>query len=165
MNLPSAVPHRDPEAVLRFIESFASVLGEGGFPPMPARVFAALLATNSGRLTAADLADLLRVSPAAVSGAIRYLLPLNLLSRERDPGSRRGVYRVHDDVWHAAILRREQVMRRWEIRLREGIDVLGAASPAGVRLAETLAFFEFVQEEMPPMLERWRSRRAARPAG
>ena len=35
----------------RFIERFASVLVESGVPRMPARVFAALLADDSGRLT------------------------------------------------------------------------------------------------------------------
>jgi DNA-binding transcriptional regulator GbsR (MarR family) len=55
----------------RFIERFASVMEESGIPRMPARVFAALLATDSGRLTSSELAELLQVSPAAVSGAVR----------------------------------------------------------------------------------------------
>ena len=49
---------------------------------MPARVFAALLASDSGRLTSAELSALLKVSPAAVSGAVRYLAQVNLVSRE-----------------------------------------------------------------------------------
>ena len=56
---------------------------------MPARVFAALLATDSGRLTAAELAELLQISPAAVSGAVRYLTQVGMVHREREPGSRR----------------------------------------------------------------------------
>jgi hypothetical protein len=40
------------------------------------------------------------------------------------------------------------------------VDILGPNTPAGARLAETLAFFEFLQEEMPEVLNRWRSRRA-----
>jgi hypothetical protein len=55
------------DAVARFVERFASVLEESGMPRMPSRVFAALLATDSGRATAAELADGLRVSAAAVS--------------------------------------------------------------------------------------------------
>ena len=68
------------------MERFASVLTESGFPRMPARVFAALLATDSGRLTAAELAALLHVSPAAISGAVSYLVQVNLASREAEPG-------------------------------------------------------------------------------
>jgi hypothetical protein len=57
----------DREAVLRYIERFASLLISLGVPPMPARVFAALLITDSGRLTAAELAGILLVSRAAIS--------------------------------------------------------------------------------------------------
>jgi predicted transcriptional regulator len=147
---------RDQHAVLGFIEGFAVALTEAGFPRMPARVFAGLLATDSGRLTAADLADLLQVSPAAISGAVRYLAQVNLASREREPRSRRDYYRVHDDVWYEAIARRDQVLARWERSLREGIEVLGRDTAAGARMVETLAFFEFLQKELPPLLKRWR---------
>lgn len=151
---------RDQQAVLRFIERFAVVLADAGMARMPARVFAALLATDSGQLTAAELAELLRVSPAAISGAVRYLLQLNLAAREREPGSRRDHYRVLDDVWYEAALRRDQMIARWENTAREGIEALGAGTPAGARIAETLAYFEFVQEEMPAILKRWRERKA-----
>jgi DNA-binding transcriptional regulator GbsR (MarR family) len=147
---------RDQHSVLTFIERFAVALTDAGFPRMPARVFAALLATDSGRLTAAELAALLQVSPAAVSGAVRYLAQVNLASRERAPGSRRDYYRVHDDVWYEAIARRDQVLARWEHSLREGIEVLGRETAAGSRMAETLAFFEFLQKELPELLKRWR---------
>jgi len=151
---------RDEEAVGTFIERFASVLTDAGFARMPARIFTALLATDSGRLTAAELAEVLQVSPAAVSGAVRYLVQLNLVSREREPGTRRDRYRVHDDVWYEAAVRRDQMLIRWESSLREGVAALGAESPAGARMAESLAFFEFMREELPSLLTRWHTRRA-----
>ena len=155
-----AGPARDSEAVLRFIERFAAALTDAGMPRMPARVFVALLATDEGRLTAAQLAELLRVSAGAISGAVRYLVQVGLISREREPGSRRDHYRVHDDAWYEALLRREQLIARWESSAREGIAALGATTPAGRRLRETLAFYEFIHEEMPALLARWRERRA-----
>jgi predicted transcriptional regulator len=158
-NLANDIEDRDPEAVSRFVERFAAVLSDAGVPRMPARVFAALLATDSGRLTAAELAGQLRASPAAISGAVRYLIPLNLVSREREPGSRRDHYRVHDDVWYESVANRERVMALWESRLREGVAALGPGTPAGRRLGETLAFIEFIQAELPAVLERWRARR------
>jgi DNA-binding transcriptional regulator GbsR (MarR family) len=153
-------PQRDYKAVLRFIERFAAVLVDAGFPPMPARAFVALLATDSGSLTAAEMAELLHVSPAAISGAVRYLIHVNLASREREPGSRRDRYWVHDDVWYEAVAQREQVLDRWEGSLREGIETLGGDTPAGARMAETLSFFEFMRKELPVMLERWREHKA-----
>ncbi|HUA35069.1 MAG TPA: MarR family transcriptional regulator [Candidatus Binataceae bacterium] len=127
---------------------------------MPARIFTALLATDSGRLTAAELAARLRVSPAAISGAVRYLVQVNLLSREAEPGSRREHYRVHSEVWYEAMAHKDAVLDRCERSLREGLDAVGPESAAGQRIAETLAFFEFVQAELPQILARWRKDKA-----
>ena len=150
---------RNPARRAQFVESFAAVLSEAGFPPMPARVFAALLASDSCALTAAELSGSLRASPAAISGAVRYLMQINLASRERKPGSRRDLYRVHNDVWYETMARRDRVLFRCEQSLREGIVLLGGASGGGVRLVETLAFFEFMQDELRTLLERWRERK------
>jgi predicted transcriptional regulator len=158
--MSSAEQTTDAAALRAFIERFTTVLVDTGFPPMAARVFVGLLATDSGRLTAAELGELLQVSPAAVSGAVRYLVQLNLVSRERDPGSRRERYRVYDNVWYEASLRRDQVLVRWETSLNEGVDVLGPDSPAGRRLGESLAFFAFLRAELPALLARWREQRA-----
>ena len=79
----------DDEAVRRFVESFASALVEAGVPNMPALVFVTLLATDAGGLTADELAAQLQVSRGAISGAVNYLAPLGLITRERQPGSRR----------------------------------------------------------------------------
>ena len=138
-----------------FIEKFAAVLIMAGFPPMPARVFVALLVTDSGRLTAAELADLLQISPAAVSGAVRYLSGLGLLHKERVPGSRREYYRMPADIWHQVMLLRNQVLIRWIALLKEGVGLVGADTPAGARMAEHAGFFEFLHAEMPAMLARW----------
>ena len=69
----------------RFVERFGAMLEEGGVPRMPARVFSALLATDSGRLTAAELAEQLKISPAAVSGAVRYLIQVRLVTASANP--------------------------------------------------------------------------------
>ena len=147
------------DEVGRFIERFAGVLVEGGMPRMPARVFTALLASDSGRLTAAELAEALKVSPAAVSGAVRYLVQTQLVEREREPGSRRDVYRLGDDPWYEAVYRREALVSRWQRALSEGAAAVGEDTPAGHRLQDSASFFAFLAEELPGLLARWRERR------
>ncbi|MEU4463521.1 MarR family transcriptional regulator [Streptomyces sp. NPDC024017] len=155
----SAGRDRDAEAVSRFVESFAAQLVEAGMQRMPARVFAALLSSDEGSMTSAELGEQLRISPAAVSGAVRYLAQTHMVSREREPGSRRERYRVHGNQWYEALTNREAVIKRWEGALREGVTSLGAGTPAGRRMAETLAFFEFIEVEIVEMMERWRVHR------
>jgi predicted transcriptional regulator len=150
---------KDP--LFGYIERFAAVLVAAGIPAMPARVFVALLVTDSGRLTAAELAQVLRVSPAAVSGAVRYLIQLGLVHKERVPGSRRDYYRMPDDVWNDMFRLRDQVLQRWAALVREGIELLGPDTPAGARLAGHAAFFDFVSGELPEVIKRWDEYRAS----
>ncbi|WP_435244860.1 GbsR/MarR family transcriptional regulator [Streptomyces sioyaensis] len=155
----SADDKRDDEAVSQFVERFASQLVDAGMQRMSARVFVCLLASDSGVLTSAELGERLQVSPAAVSGAIRYLSQVDMVSREREPGSRRDRYRVHSDQWYEALARRDNALTRWEGTLREGVESLGEDSPAGRRIGETLVFFEFLQKELAGLLQRWREHR------
>ncbi|WP_410092225.1 GbsR/MarR family transcriptional regulator [Streptomyces sp. uw30] len=150
---------RDPEAVSKFVEAFAAQLVEAGMQRMAARVFAALLASDSGTMSSAELGEQLQVSPAAISGAVRYLAQVHMVSREREPGSRRERYRVHSDQWYEALTNRDAILRRWGQTLREGVDSLGAATPGGQRIAETLAFFEYLEGEIGLLMERWREHR------
>jgi len=145
--------------VSRFVELFAGHLADAGMARMPARVFAALLASDDGVLTSAELGDRLRISPAAVSGAIRYLAQTHLVTREREPGSRRERYRVDNDQWYLAFTSREAMLGRWQSALREGVTAVGADSPAEERLRETLDFFEFIEAELNDMMHRWRAKR------
>lgn len=153
----------DQEAIFRYIERFASLLISLGVPPMPARVFAALLITDSGRMTAAELASTLVVSRAAISDGVRYLTGLGLIHREREPGSRRDYYRMPDDVWVTMLSLRDQTLLRWIGLLREGIELIGARTPAGARMAEHAAYVEFVSEELPGIVQRWEEYRATLP--
>ena len=149
----------DAAAVARFVERFAVLLTDAGVPRMPARVFACLLADEHGRLTARELAARLQVSPAAISGAVRYLLHVNLLTREREPGARTDHYRVDADIWYESIVQRDALLQRWENGLAEGVELVGADSLVGRRLDESRAFFAFLRAEMPQMMERWRAQR------
>jgi hypothetical protein len=66
---------------------------------------------------------------------------------------------VHGDAWYEATVPRERQLARWEDSVREGIEAVGRDSPAAARMAESLAFFEFLRQGVPPLLGRWRERR------
>ncbi|MFJ5827854.1 GbsR/MarR family transcriptional regulator [Streptomyces sp. NPDC093089] len=150
------------EAVSRFVERFAAEMTAAGMQRMASRVFAALLASETASMTSAELAEQLRISPAAVSGAIGYLTQVDMVSRERDPGTRRDRYVLHNELWYETFTRRDQVLVRWEKVLNEGAETLGPDTAAGRRTAETAEFFAFLHGEMAGIMDRWRDHRAAR---
>jgi DNA-binding transcriptional regulator GbsR (MarR family) len=132
-------------------------LAELGLPRMPARVFAYVLADDAERYTAAELAAALRVSPAAISGAVRLLVQSGLLGREREPGARVDTYRIYDeDVWGTITAQREQMIEPFEQIAAEGVELLGADTPGGRRLRETQEFYAFFRRRMPELLKEWR---------
>jgi DNA-binding transcriptional regulator GbsR (MarR family) len=149
---------RSEEAVARFVEQLALVLTNAGVPRMPARVFSALLATDEGKLTAAELAATLHVSPAAISGAVRYLDQVHLVTKARDPGERRDHYEVAGDVWHEAFTNQDKLFETLKQSLGAGIEAVGPDTPAGVRLDRTMRFFEFLREAYPRLMEEWRAK-------
>lgn len=144
------------DEVARFVERFALLLVESGLPRMPARVFGSLLVAEDGKRTAADLAEHLSVSPAAISGAVRYLAQVGLVVRARDPGERRDHYEVTEDIWYEAYANRDKQLEQWSTLMSDGVSVLGLDTKAGARLDQSRQFFDFLREEIPNMLRRWR---------
>lgn len=144
------------DVLLRVVERFGLMLAESGIPRMPARVFAYVLAADRDRYTAAELAAGLRVSPAAISGAVRYLVRVGLLDKGREPGARSDYYRVYDDdVWSAIFLQQLPLLQRWEEISAEAVRQLGRETPGGRRLRETQAYFRFLRTELAQLQSRW----------
>jgi hypothetical protein len=159
----SGTADAEHENLLRAVERFAQSMEMAGMPRMAARVFAYVLAEDSDRYTAAELADGLRVSPAAISGAARYLVDSRLLFKEREPGMRSDLYRVYDDdIWRTIMLARIPLLDHWRVVLDEAIALVGEDRPGGRRLAETREFMVFVQNELADMMERWAEHRKRR---
>jgi predicted transcriptional regulator len=132
---------------------------------MPARVFAATLASQQGSLTAGELTEVLQISPAAVSGAVRYLAQVGLLHRERRPGERRDHFFIGNDFWYEVVGEKDQLYRALSDALDEGLAAVGPDTLAGRRIAETRDFFNYLSKELPLLVERWRRRRVtANPA-
>lgn len=142
-----AQPHgRDAEAVREYEEVFAAVLMQSGLSnKMMSRVLVCLYTTDSGSLTAAELVQRLQVSPASISKAITFLESQGLVRRERDE-RRRERYIVDDDVWYQSMMASARATAQLVETARQGVGVLGADSPAAVRLENIARFLDFVNE-------------------
>lgn len=148
---------------LRAVERLADVLTADGLPRMAARVFAYVLVDDSHQHTATDLAEGLRVSPAAVSGAVRWLVSVGMLFKEREPGQRSDLYRVNDDnVWSTILRGRMFLFEKWEAAIESAMKVVDPDGPGAARLTETRDFYAFLATEMAEMLDRWDERNAER---
>jgi hypothetical protein len=143
-----AEPASGDERLREFVAEFATALATTGLPSMTARVFVCLLTADATGLTSAEIVAGLRVSPASVSKSIGFLAGMDLVVRQQDSGGRRERYLVGDDVW----------LRAWQTDTgahgavasiaQRGVEIVGADSAAGVRLARMGRFFARLSEHM-----------------
>lgn len=157
--MPAAREPADPDSARRFIERFALALTDVGFPRMPSRVLVATMCAENRTVTAGELAQRLDASPAAMSGALRYLVQVDLLEREAVPGSRSQHYRVPDNAWYESLAHRESLLSRLAESGAEGLAALPAGSLGRMRIAEMLDFFAYLETELPNLIEKWRRQR------
>ncbi|GAA3125532.1 helix-turn-helix domain-containing protein [Nonomuraea salmonea] len=138
---------RDTEAVREYEETFTTVFMQSGLPKMTARVLACLFTTDSGSLTAAELAAHLQVSPASVSKAVTFLESQGLIRRERDV-RRRERYVVDDDVMYQSTMASAHSIAHLGEIARQGVGLLGPGTPAAARLENIARFVDFVAESI-----------------
>lgn len=139
------------------VERLGQTLETMGLPRMPARVFAFILADDQSVYTAAELAQGLDVSPAAISGAVRYLSDTHLVVRARNPAGRGDLFRVRDgDIWSTIQTARLPVLDVLIESVQEAVDLLPEGSTGRERVEETRDYFKFVQEDTRRLDQRWR---------
>jgi len=144
----------------RYVERMGTALADAGLQRLPSRVFAALSIDEDGRMTSAELVAALGVSPASVSGAVRYLSQIGFVHRERERGSRRDVYVVDDDAWLQATLRGDQAYAPMVAALDDALQRLDPGSHAHRRLLLMREFLVFIGQELGGIAERWLAHRA-----
>jgi DNA-binding transcriptional regulator GbsR (MarR family) len=132
---------------------------------MESRVLACLHITDSGVLTAGDLVQRLRVSPASVSHEVAFLEQQGMLRRERTPGERRERYVIDDEVWVRNLVASVQMNNALAATSRRAAEILGATTPAGARFDSSAELLGLVSEALQHAMEQWREHLTARSAG
>ena len=147
----------------RAVERLGQTMESMGIPRMPARVFAFILADDQSTYTAAELARGVEASPAAISGAVRYLTDTHLVVRERNPAGRGDLFRVRDgDIWGTIQAARLPTLDRIIDSVAEAAAMLPAGSAGRARVEETRDYFTFILEDAQTLDERWRAWRGSR---
>jgi DNA-binding transcriptional regulator GbsR (MarR family) len=147
--------HRAIEAA----ERAAAIMATAGMPRMPARMMMALVAAPDDGYTAADLAERLGVSPAAISGAARYLQQVHFISRRILPGERRERYSLVMSAFYRSTAQNAPVYERSAQELENIAREMDENAAARARALEMASFFRFMAERMPSLIHEWAASR------
>jgi DNA-binding transcriptional regulator GbsR (MarR family) len=140
---------------IRVAEQAAAMLAAAGMPRMPARVLMALVGSPDEGYTAAELADRLGVSAAAVSGAVRYLTSLQMIHRVFRPGDRVARYDIIEDGWQPMVVSNAPLYGRLADAIDAIADENAAAEHSVARARDMAGFMRFLETRMPQLVEEW----------
>lgn len=93
-----------------------------------------------------------------MSGAVRQLIQMSFITRERLPGSRKDHYRIREDVFAAILERRNQALTDWATSSAVGAELFGADTVVGRRLSEAADFISFVHSDLEQTMKDWRAK-------
>src|SRR4051812_28852037 len=127
---------RDEQALREIVEQLGRLLAEWGLPRMAARVIFVLMTADEPSLTAGELAERLGASPAAISGAVRYLPKTHGGAGAGVPGSGRARSGLVDASWYEVPLEKMPLLPPPADTAGWGVAAAGGRGPpAGARLA------------------------------
>lgn len=141
-------------------EQAASMLTAAGMGRMPSRVMMALVGSPDEGYTAAELADRLGVSAAAVSGAVRYLLSIRMIQRISRPGERRDRYDLVDDAWSGMITANAPLYASLAGAMDRIADDNPEAPLSVARAREMADFLRYLADRLPQLSDEWRATRS-----
>lgn len=142
-------------------ERSAAMLAAAGMPRMPARVMMALVGSPDEGYSAAELADRLGVSAAAVSGAVRYLESMRMIHRLSRPGERIARFDLMDDGWRSMVVSQSPMYGRLADDMDAIADQNVSAPLSAARARQMADFLRFLEKRMPELVAEWQQATAA----
>ncbi|MGH2513893.1 MAG: hypothetical protein ACRDGQ_14580 [Candidatus Limnocylindrales bacterium] len=142
----------DDEA--RFVDEMGQYLGGYKFVPMSGRLWAWLLICDPPEQTAADLAEALRASRGAISGAVAFLSAAGMIRRIRRRGARREFFSAPPGTFNSVLRTVGSAYGRLVEITADGLGAI-AERPAAAqaRLLEVHDAASFLQHDFSALVE------------
>ncbi|MFC4117598.1 GbsR/MarR family transcriptional regulator [Nonomuraea zeae] len=144
------------DAELDFVDDVAVFFERDGMPLIAGRVIGWLLISDPPEQSAAELADVLRVSRSSISSATRLLTPSGLVEGVRRRGERQEFFRIAADGWSRMLAGRYAKTAAFRQITEAGLRVLADSTPQRrERLGNVHELYRFLEKELPALWERW----------
>jgi DNA-binding transcriptional regulator GbsR (MarR family) len=149
------------DEIRRYIEKMTLILELDGMPRTAGRVLSYLLICKPVEQSMHDLIDALGMSKSSISTSTQTLIQFGMIERVSLPGQRRDHYRITPNVWNTIMHKRVMMTKRLKGIAEEGLELVGNVSCSGncKNLEEMYEFFEFWEQEMPLLLDRWNEKK------
>ena len=149
------------EDAMPFIEKLGFNSEAQGHPRMSGRVMGWLLVCEPPWQSVAEIAMALQSSRSAVNAVVNRMVEFGLFERVAIPGERTTYYRIHSDGGDLLFDIVVANLRQMRSLAEFGLEALSWRDPeANQRLEDLRAMHAFMEQQMPLMLERWKTLQA-----
>ncbi|WP_205499955.1 GbsR/MarR family transcriptional regulator [Rufibacter psychrotolerans] len=142
------------------IEKIGIYHEQQGLPPVVGRIMGLLYVSDRPHLSFEEIVDTLNISKSAASNALNLLLQMRLLEYTTYPGDRKRYFGALMDNWYEEVINKMESILGFSKLLRQANDLRGNSNPAmHEKVLERIEFMEFLSQEVPMLLEKWRQGR------
>jgi hypothetical protein len=143
-----------------FVEEMGSYLSSVGMTPMSGRLLAWLLICDPEEQTAGELAESLRASRGAISGAIRQLETARFVRRTRRRGERREYVSLPAGAIRSLVDSAGAIYHGLAVIAAHGVGVVqDLPPPARERIQEFHDFVTFIEDALPKLMAEYLAER------
>ncbi|WP_026463826.1 GbsR/MarR family transcriptional regulator [Adhaeribacter aquaticus] len=142
------------------IEKIGIAIEHEGLQPVAARIIGLLYVSDKPELTFDEITAFLRISKSATSNGVNLLLQTERIEYITFSGDRRRYFRLKISDWRNAFTRRIESMTKFNVVLREVLEIRTKETPEyNKNIEEVIDFMDYVSEQMPILFREWENKR------
>ncbi len=139
-----------------FVEAMGQYMASYGLTPMAGRLWAWLLICEPSQQSAAELADAMKASRGAISGAAAFLAASGMIRRTRKRGDRRELFSAPPGTFDAILGSVRTAYGRLAQITGDGVAVVSDRPPeAQARIREVHDASVFIATTFPSLVEEY----------
>ncbi|MGV3539915.1 MAG: GbsR/MarR family transcriptional regulator [Rufibacter sp.] len=146
----------------QLIEKIGIYHEQQGFPPVVGRIMGLLYVSDRPYLSFEEIIDTLNISKSAASNSLNLLLQMRVLEYTTFPGDRKRYFSALLENWHQEVVNKMNSILAFSNLLRQANELRGNLNPdMNEKVLERIEFMEFLSQQVPILLEKWRKERKA----
>ncbi|SDK22085.1 hypothetical protein SAMN05421823_102176 [Catalinimonas alkaloidigena] len=133
---------------------------EAKLQPIAGRIMALLLVADQTELTFDEIQERLQISKGATSLALNLLMRMEMVEYVTKPGDRKRYFRNRLKQWREQMKQKHETMAKVKHLLKEILAIRPVETVEfNNKLAELIDFMEFMDREIPLLVQRWEKQR------
>ena len=145
-----------------YIEECGLIMEQAGLTRMVGRIIGYLAVSDKEMVSFEEFTEVLQASKSSISTSVKMLTTMNLIKPASIPGDRKTYYRLAPDYcWSQIMHLKTGIISTMRAMFMKGIEFRIRKSDSTAEwLTEAAEFYQFMERELPALLEKWEQRKS-----